>query len=102
MTGDHGTQPENTRWPGEWGSGPGEPGPARKGTGGAWIDGLTARRGPSRHETEVLPIRTTSSRILEAATTVPDHGGLRPWRFAVVRAEVGSGSVMHWWRGCTT
>jgi nitroreductase len=23
--------------------------------------------------------------ILEAATTVPDHGGLRPWRFAVVR-----------------
>lgn len=22
--------------------------------------------------------------ILEAATTVPDHGGLRPWRFAVI------------------
>ena len=24
------------------------------------------------------------TRILETATTVPDHGGLRPWRFAVV------------------
>jgi nitroreductase len=28
------------------------------------------------------------ARILDAATTVPDHGGLRPWRFAVV---TGSG-----------
>jgi nitroreductase len=27
-------------------------------------------------------------RILDAATTVPDHGGLRPWRFAVI---TGSG-----------
>ncbi len=25
------------------------------------------------------------ARILAAATTVPDHGGLRPWRFAVIK-----------------
>ena len=25
--------------------------------------------------------------ILETATTVPDHGGLRPWRFAVITGE---------------
>jgi nitroreductase len=25
------------------------------------------------------------ARILAAATTVPDHGGLRPWRFAVIQ-----------------
>jgi nitroreductase len=27
------------------------------------------------------------ARILAVAATVPDHGGLRPWRFAVVRGE---------------
>jgi nitroreductase len=31
------------------------------------------------------PDGQTLAQILEAATTVPDHGGLRPWRFAVVR-----------------
>ncbi len=30
------------------------------------------------------PDRATLDQILAAATTVPDHGGLRPWRFAVV------------------
>ncbi len=31
------------------------------------------------------PDQQTVTRILEVATTVPDHGGLRPWRFVVVR-----------------
>jgi nitroreductase len=30
------------------------------------------------------PDEQSLARILEVATTVPDHGGLRPWRFAVV------------------
>ena len=30
------------------------------------------------------PDQLTLTRILQAATTVPDHGGLHPWRFAVV------------------
>jgi nitroreductase len=33
------------------------------------------------------PDEEALARILEVATTVPDHGGLRPWRFAVVRGE---------------
>jgi nitroreductase len=39
-----------------------------------------ARDGPA-------PDERTLAQILEAATTVPDHGGLRPWRFAVIRGE---------------
>jgi nitroreductase len=31
------------------------------------------------------PDEAALARILEVATTVPDHGSLRPWRFAVVR-----------------
>lgn len=31
------------------------------------------------------PDDASLTRILEIATTVPDHGGLRPWRFAIVR-----------------
>jgi nitroreductase len=51
--------------------------------GGAWVDGLTALRAePARDGAP--PDRTALDRILEAATTVPDHGGLRPWRFTVV------------------
>jgi len=39
-----------------------------------------ARDGPA-------PDERALAQILEAATTVPDHGGLRPWRFAVIRGE---------------
>jgi nitroreductase len=54
-----------------------------RGDGGAWIDGLTAPRAePARDGAP--PDRTDLERILEIATTVPDHGGLRPWRFTVV------------------
>jgi nitroreductase len=31
------------------------------------------------------PNEESMTLILEAATRVPDHGGLRPWRFAVIR-----------------
>jgi nitroreductase len=52
-----------------------------------WIEALAAPRSePARDGTP--PGSTDLRRILEAATTVPDHGGLRPWRFAVV---AGSG-----------
>ncbi len=53
---------------------------------GLSLEGLAAPRvepapdGPAPDEADL-------ARILEAATTVPDHGGLRPWRFAVIRGE---------------
>jgi nitroreductase len=56
------------------------------GTGG-WVDGLVADR-PEPAGDGSPPSPDHLVRILEAATTVPDHGGLRPWRFAVV-AEAG-------------
>jgi nitroreductase len=43
------------------------------------------RSGPDRDGT--APDDVQLAAILAAATTVPDHGGLRPWRFVVVRAE---------------
>ena len=53
-------------------------------SGGLSIEGLAAPRvEPARDGTP--PDDRTMARILEAATTVPDHGGLRPWRFAVIR-----------------
>jgi nitroreductase len=42
--------------------------------------------GPDRHGE--APDDVSLTRILEVATTVPDHGSLRPWRFVVV---TGSG-----------
>jgi nitroreductase len=49
----------------------------------AWVDHLVAPRAePARDG--VPPDRQALERILETATTVPDHGGLRPWRFAVI------------------
>ena len=52
--------------------------------GGLSLEGLAAPRvGPAPDG--VAPDEGDLRRILEAATTVPDHGGLRPWRFAVVR-----------------
>ncbi len=54
--------------------------------GGLSIEALAAPRvEPARDGTP--PDDQTLARILEAATTVPDHGGLRPWRFAVIRGS---------------
>jgi nitroreductase len=48
-----------------------------------WVDRLaTPRVEPARDG--VAPDEDALSRILETATTVPDHGGLRPWRFALI------------------
>jgi nitroreductase len=43
---------------------------------------VAPRAEPSRDG--VAPDDQSLARILQVATTVPDHGGLRPWRFAVV------------------
>lgn len=47
------------------------------------IEGLAAPRSEPARDGEP-PDHQALSRILEMATTVPDHGGLRPWRFAVI------------------
>ncbi len=48
-----------------------------------WIDQLGAARAePARDGSP--PDEQSLAQILETATTVPDHGGLRPWRFAVI------------------
>lgn len=47
------------------------------------IEGLAAPRSEPDRDGEP-PDHQALTRILETATTVPDHGGLRPWRFAVV------------------
>ncbi len=53
---------------------------------GLSIDALAAPRvGPAPDGSP--PDDGALAQILGAATTVPDHGGLRPWRFAVVRGE---------------
>jgi nitroreductase len=50
---------------------------------GPWVDRLaTPRVEPARDG--VAPDEDALARILETATTVPDHGGLRPWRFALI------------------
>jgi nitroreductase len=47
-----------------------------------WVRRLAAvRPEPDRHGR--APDREDLQRILVTATTVPDHGGLEPWRFAV-------------------
>jgi nitroreductase len=54
---------------------------------GSLIDQLGAPRAePLRDGTP--PDDRSLARILETATTVPDHGSLRPWRFAVI---IGAG-----------
>jgi nitroreductase len=51
-----------------------------------WIEALAAPRAePARDGTP--PTAAQLRLILEAATTVPDHGGLRPWRFAVMSED---------------
>ncbi len=44
---------------------------------------MEPRLAPSRNG--VAPGERELVEILKAATTVPDHGGLKPWRFAVVK-----------------
>jgi nitroreductase len=51
-----------------------------------WIGSLAAPRAePARDGSP--PDTQSLTQILETATTVPDHGGLRPWRFAVLIGE---------------
>jgi nitroreductase len=71
---------------------------------GLGIDGLAAPRAePARDGSP--PNGRDLAQILETATTVPDHGGLRPWRFAVVtgagRDRLGEALVagLHQMRG---
>ena len=51
--------------------------------GGGGIPGLTGPR-PEPAPDGQPPDPAALARILRTATTVPDHGGLRPWRFVVV------------------
>jgi nitroreductase len=54
--------------------------------GEGWIGALAAPRAePARDG--LPPDMHSLAQILETATTVPDHGGLRPWRFAVLVGE---------------
>jgi nitroreductase len=48
-----------------------------------WVERLGAPRAEPSREGDA-PDDETLARILRTATTVPDHGGLRPWRFAVL------------------
>jgi|SRR5580693_7143218 nitroreductase len=50
---------------------------------GSSVERLTARRAEPWRD-GVPPGEEVLTLILRAATTVPDHGGLRPWRFAVI------------------
>jgi nitroreductase len=51
----------------------------------SWVtDRLTEPR-PTPSRNGVGPGEREMVEILKAATTVPDHGGLKPWRFAVVK-----------------
>ncbi len=50
------------------------------------VGGLTALR-PEPAADGQPPDSSDLTRILTTATTVPDHGGLRPWRFALIVGE---------------
>ena len=49
---------------------------------------LTTRRS-SRNLTAPAPDELQLDSILQAATQVPDHGDLKPWRFIVIQSEGG-------------
>ena len=74
------------------------------GTAGLGIEGLSAPRAEPERDGSP-PDEHALAQILETATTVPDHGGLRPWRFAVVsgvgRDRLGDALVagLHLMRG---
>jgi len=57
--------------------------PDDRGPDRGWLDVLAAPR-PEPERAGLAPDPLTLERILEVATTVPDHGRLRPWRFTVV------------------
>ena len=69
-----------------------------------WIEALAAPR-PEPARDGTAPGAEDLRQILETATTVPDHGGLRPWRFAVItdsgRHQLGDALVagLHELRG---
>jgi len=52
----------------------------------AWVARLSAVR-PEPDAAGAPPTPDDLARILTTATTVPDHGDLRPWRFAVSQGE---------------
>jgi len=52
-------------------------------SGTDWVERLTVQR-PEPQPGGPAPDDASLSRILAAATAVPDHGRLRPWRFTVV------------------
>ncbi len=54
------------------------------GAGPTMVDRLGAPR-PEPDRDGVPPDEESLARMLGVATTVPDHGSLRPWRFVVVR-----------------
>jgi nitroreductase len=51
-----------------------------------WIDGLVAPR-PEPDRGGSAPDPLALKRILASAARVPDHGNLRPWRFALIQGE---------------
>jgi nitroreductase len=63
---------------------PGAPSDPAGPPSGSVVDIMLTRRSISRL-VEPGPTDAELATLLHAATTVPDHGGLRPWRFAVVR-----------------
>jgi nitroreductase len=69
---------------------PVEPAPETEGAAsvaapsGSLVDLILNRRSASKLE-EPGPTDAELEVLLRAAATVPDHGGLQPWRFAVVR-----------------
>ncbi|HEY4058129.1 MAG TPA: nitroreductase [Kofleriaceae bacterium] len=51
------------------------------------LDFLCGRRSAPGNLAEPGPTHAQLDRMLQAAGTVPDHGGLRPYRFAVIEGE---------------
>ena len=53
------------------------------------LDLLTTRRS-SKNLTAPAPDELQIETMLQAATQVPDHGDLKPWRFVVIQNESGN------------
>lgn len=52
------------------------------------MDLLTARRStPALALAEPVPSEADLARVFRAAVAAPDHGGLKPWRFIVLRGD---------------
>jgi hypothetical protein len=51
-----------------------------------WVERLTSvRHEPDPHGS--APVASDLETMLTVAASVPDHGGLRPWRFVVIEGE---------------